>query len=124
MANRYGRNQRRAARQRIAEVEAALAQATIERDAANYRSRAARELALEDYVEAHDLIKEAVREIGRELGRAFGPLAAPHVEKLMAAGRKPRRWPLDLSARIEHHEREVTVLRGEIPAVNYNIAVF
>lgn len=113
MSKRYGRNQKRAARQKIAELEGRLA--------------SAKEEAFQDYARQHDMIGEAVKRIGVELGRALGPQLLPIAEKILASDRRSERHlmspvPFELSAEVRPYDM-VTVIRGEIPRLNYNFAI-
>lgn len=127
MSKRYGRNQKRAARQRVAELERDLLVATGDVGRANQRLAHAKEDAFNEYTKQHDMIAEAVKRIGVELGRALGPELAPIAEKILASDRRAQRLPMspiafDLSAQVNPYDA-VTVIRGEIPSLRYNIAL-
>lgn len=129
MGNRYGRNQKRAAREKITLLEQQLAKVNADRDRAisrawdaEYKYQRARESALRELLAKGDHIEYAVRRISEELARALGPELLPHAQKLMASDRL-RKMPIEFSADVDPYQM-VDVIRGEIPALRYNIALF
>lgn len=131
MSKRYGRNQKRAHRERIAELEAQLETRQGELDAARgavwHARRAlgtARSDALMEYAKEHGLVEHAIRQIGHELGRALGAELKPHAERVLAADRDRKPISLALYADVAMDgNHEVSVIRGEIPAIHYNVMV-
>jgi hypothetical protein len=123
VSSRYGRNQRREARQRIAALETELARSTGRLRGAEGRAEDARTLALNEYMEKHGMLKDAVENISFNLSRQLGPILRPHAEKIMAAHRDS--VPVKFSARtVLQDHRDVTVIRGHIPALDWNVALF
>lgn len=129
MSKRYGRNQKRAHRERIAELErrlsdleAQVAQQTSRARAAEFRAANATEQAFKRLSEQQGYLEHVVKEIGVQLGRALGPELRPIAERILSSRREPS--PMcDLSAHASWDKLETTVIRGEIPAFRYNIAI-
>lgn len=118
---RYGRNQKRAHRERIAALEQELSNAEWRTRSAERRVATATSDAFRRYAEQHEFIAEAVKCISYELGRALAPRLVEPAEKILASHRQ-RSPLLDLSADVRMDDM-VTVIRGEIPALRYNVAV-
>lgn len=94
MSRRYGRNQKRAHRERIAELEAEVVlqraiAASNQRHAGNllFKLQSARAEALTELLEREDIIKIAMTEIGAQMGAMMGKQYMPHVRKLIEASR-------------------------------------
>lgn len=131
MTSRYGRNQRREHRQKIAELEelaarrqreASLAQSQ-RRDAEN-RARTAMEDAMRSVIRQKPVIEATMERIGAELGRAMGPHFAEHVHRLKAADRE-RRTPnlVSFDAVVPMDKMRVSFIEGRVEPLHYRIAV-
>jgi hypothetical protein len=123
MTSRYGRNQRRAHRQRIAELEVAATTAEHRARSAEARLSTAREDALRQLVRSEPYVQEAMRRVGSELGRAMGPHFAPHVEKLMQANQRRGPSPIRFDAAVDPYEMTVSYIEGRIEPIVYRIAL-
>jgi len=125
MAKRYGRNQRRAARERIAELEASLRVAERLAHSARSRQHLAVEDAFQRLAEQQDYIGECVKQIGFQLGRTLGPQLVPVAERVLASDRKAdssRSMRVDLTAySLLDRPVPTTVIRGTIPEIHFNI---
>lgn len=122
MAKRYGRNQRRAHREQIANLE--MAKANVERRLrfAEAKEAEAYSRAIRDIAGKREHIEHALKQIGVELARAYPPALREAAEKIMASRRDEP--PIRFDASIDPWAMEkVVVIRGEIPALRYNIAV-
>lgn len=123
MAKRYGRNQRRRAREEAARLQQQV-------DAANRRVyhlgeklETAKEDAFNTFMRQQGHIDRCMDVMGREFARLIEPQLRPHALKLLAAAihseDEPLRFTLDQSIT----DRTVEVLRGELKPLNYNIAL-
>lgn len=122
MSSRYGRNQRRAHRQQLAEAQTALASAERRADVAERRTATAMEEGMNRLLQIKHL-PEVVSRIGVELGRAYGPEVAEAAQKILQSDRRGPREPVWLDARIDQQDFRVTVIRGVIKELHYNVAV-
>lgn len=84
MAKRFGRNQRRRAREAIEKLAAEKRWVEIQRDGARHEAANARQQALEMFMERHELYKYAVGECSYALGRALADELNQHKEKLLS----------------------------------------
>lgn len=132
MANRYGRNQKRAHRAMIADLEGRLAAANAygatmanRAHTAEYRASNARQAALTEFANQEPRISMAMQEIGAGLGHALGKELEPHARKLLDADRTRRPFSPVFrgDAHMDMTTMRVDVLRGEIPSFHYNIAL-
>lgn len=115
MAKRFGRNQRRRAREEIARLNSENRWLVIQRDGARYDAANARQKALEMFMEQSDLYKYAIGECSYALGRALGDELNQHRDKLitMLTHREPL---MKFSYRIDDFaERKMDVLHVHIP---------
>lgn len=83
MAKRYGRNQRRAHRERIAQLEQSERSLARRVQYAEHESREAYTRALNHIIENTDLYKYCMGEISYGLGRGLADALNPHAEKLL-----------------------------------------
>lgn len=125
MAQRYGRNQRRAHRERIVELERAAASAQSRASRAEGSLRLAREDAMREMVRSAPYVGQAMAQIGRELGRAMGPHFEPHVRKLMDANQDHRRYPspITFDAAMPLDDVTVSYIEGRIEPITYRVAL-
>lgn len=84
MAKRFGRNQRRKAREEIERLNAANRWLIMQRDGARYEAANARQKALEMFMEQGNLYKYAIGECSHALGRALGEELNQHRDKLLS----------------------------------------
>lgn len=131
MSRRYGRNQKRAARARIAELAAALITEGAARNHAEsrmrnaeYRAANAREQAFEQYARVHGLLETMTARIGEELGRALGPKLYPHAADLMAKRNQASglAYSPNLKAEIVP-EYSVIRITGSLPSLHYRVEI-
>jgi hypothetical protein len=137
MARRYGRNQKRAARQKIAELEAAVS--ALEKEVHNVRvsySRKNYELqrrleshkaeAMKEFMEQKDLIEDVMKFVSSELLTKWSEEARPIVDRLVDQMRRQSRTPRlpIFDARVEPVRDENIIIRGHLPAFEYNFVVF
>lgn len=128
MTRRYGRNQKRAHRERIAELERECVRLRKIADSnadharsALYRAQNARAEALTDLLQNKEYIDLAVDVIAHELGAAMGPHYKTHVDKLIAA-REPRGVSTFKLRGIQDQDdmrRPVLTIEGKIEALFY-----
>lgn len=123
MSKRYGRNQRRAARRKIADLEMLVGAVRESESRARLQLSRAKEEALTEFINRSDMIKYAMERMGYELGRALGPELEPHARKLMQSDRRGPMLSPDFSASISPVDC-MHVLRGTVPELRYNIAVW
>ena len=123
MTSRYGRNQRRAHRERIAELERAASAATGRAFAAERRLATAREDALRGLVKSEPFIRAAMERLGHALGREMGPHFAPHVEKLMQINQRRSPSPIAFDAKVSPYEQTVSYVEGRIEPITYRVAL-
>lgn len=132
--SRYGRNQKRQARARIAELEATLAQteenlmhmkrrasmAEVRATQAETRAYNAESRAFERFAASSGMLKQLAERMGMELGRALGEELMPHAERFLSAG--PRRPP-SLSCHRSISDTKIIRVRADIPAFAVEYAV-
>jgi hypothetical protein len=123
MGSRYGRNQRRAHRERIAALELAERRARERAYSAETKARTAREDVLREFVQAGPYYGKAMERIGAELGRMMGPHFAPHVKKLMDANQTRRSEPITWDAKVSMDQMTVSYIEGRIEPIYYRLAV-
>lgn len=124
MAQRYGRNQRRAHRERIAVLERQASNDAMRAASAERRLASAREDAMREMVRSEPFVKEAMKRIGAELGRAMGPHFADHVYKLMDANQDRRHSsPISFDAAVNLDSVTVSYIEGRVEPLHYRIAI-
>lgn len=131
MSKRYGRNQKRLHLKRIAELEhaekALLERVALEMSAAK-RARArleeAKAIALTEWLNRKEEIGHYRELIAKGLARHYAPELEKHARRILeaAARQEPYRFSPSIEAIPDHFLQE-TVIRGEIPAIRYNVAV-
>jgi hypothetical protein len=84
MGSRFGRNKRRAAREKIERLTAEKRWVEIQRDGAKYEAANARQKALDMFIEHGDIYKDAIRACSYALGRALGEELNQHKDKLLS----------------------------------------
>lgn len=125
MAKRFGRNQRRAMREKIAGLEYELVRAYDRERIANRRHQDAFERALEQVLSKEDHYNHAIRRISEELAKAYPPKLHEAAVLLMNSRRDgpPIRFTASAQPSLDAGNTMVMVIRGEIPALSYNIQV-
>ncbi|MGI8390524.1 hypothetical protein [Brucella anthropi] len=125
MSKRFGRNQRRAMRERIAGLEVELVQTQRRERLATSRYQDAFERALEQVVSKEDHYNHAIRRISDELAKAFPPKLYEAAKLLMDSRRDgpPIRFTATVQPSLVDGSTMVTVIRGEIPALRYSVQV-
>lgn len=125
MGKRYGRNQKRQAREQIASLTAQLAAARTLADHATARAMAAERAihsaearAFDRFAQASGLLKAATEEMARAMGARLGDEVRPHAERLLTAAQSRCQEPFSVRLAREAVEDVVTI-RGEIPALHY-----
>lgn len=132
MSKRYGRNQKRKARERIAALEQVVDFQFEQVKFANTRAANARlklQQAQSDafmiFMRNQDRLDAALREIVGGLTERLGTEIAPHAIKLMQSD--GRREPLDFSV-IDPLQPvsggSYTVIKGEVPSIHYAVKVY
>lgn len=123
MAKRYGRNQRRRAREEIARLAAMASAADSRAQYAVRRIADAKADAFNAFMRQHGHMERCMSIMAQEFARMIEPQLRPHALKLLAAAihsqDEPLRFTLDQSVT----DRTVEVLRGELKPLNYNIAL-
>jgi vacuolar-type H+-ATPase subunit E/Vma4 len=130
MAQRFGRNRRRAAREEIAKLTAERDAVARERDKARDRAlmaegavRSAKERAISQFVESLPEARHAMAQIKEELVRAMTPVLREHAQRLLDASRSIDPVPAFSAYQSQAVDAEMTVIRGAIPALQYNVAL-
>jgi hypothetical protein len=125
MAKRYGRNQKRAARARIAELEAMLMEAYAQTRRQAARAQVAERqaadaegCAFERFAKASGMLGHFAEEIARAMGRHLAGELEPIARDILNAQREAPR----LGLRYEPHQG-VRVMRGHLPPLQYNVAI-
>lgn len=85
------------------------------------RLKSAREEAANEILK-YKYLPDAVNELLSQLSYHYGPELMKHAEKLKGSDRQRRPW-LNLSASFDPFKYKVMRIRGEIPAMFYEIAV-
>lgn len=123
MSSRYGRNKRREHRQQIEALRAENAEAQARARAAERRVATALEDGM-DRVLAIRHLPQLTERIAVELARNYGPEIAEAAQELIRSGRRRSAMPvIDFTARVDVAEPTITVLRGRIKELHYNVAV-
>lgn len=132
--SRYGRNQKRQARARIAELEATLAQtnenllhmkrraerAEVRATQAETRAYNAESLAFERFAAGSGLLKHLVERMAQEMGQRLGDELRPHAERLLSqAQRNPPRLSWNRSA----VDVKIGRMRVDLPLLGVEYAV-
>lgn len=122
MSRRYGRNQRRAHRQEIERLNAQVVEVERRERMANFRAEEAYSKAVREIAESGGYIDYALRRISEELARAYPQALREAAERVMSSRREQP--PIRFDAFVDWSKMEqCVVIRGEIPALRYNIAV-
>lgn len=129
MSRRYGRNQKRAHKAKIAEAEAETARVSAQLQSEQYQHRQTRArlsevkgAAFNEFLSQSGQYEAAVEHMSRELGRALGPKLMPEAEKVLRAGLQGRP-PIRFEAFDDPMDMRVTRISGEIPALRYTIQI-
>lgn len=130
MSKRYGRNQKRIARNRIAELEAELAAANARAAAQTHRALVAEydlargtERAFAEYAQQHELIQSLTIEIGDSLGRMLGEELTPYAERLLAVARnRPTKTEAAFALHLLGGPSNVNYITGEIERLSFSVA--
>jgi hypothetical protein len=123
VSSRFGRNKRRAARERIATLESDLAIANsrlarTERMLSTAREDGATALLRAKYLD------EETRRITHLLADKYGPELMKAASRLVEATRERPYRPIDFRAVLSPNEMiETTVIEGFIPSLHYRVQV-
>lgn len=125
MAKRYGRNQRRKHREQIAQMEAYVRRVNGQMLTLQHNQNRAVEDAFDMFMKDTGRIDHVIENMRRELTQMFGEKLMPIVEQIVASHRGyERRAPIAFDARVPYDQSvEVVHVRGEIPQLNYNMAL-
>lgn len=130
MAKRYGRNQRRRAREYIKTLEqdldtAAERRREIVRELGELKRtiHTAKEDGFNAFMRQQGHIDRCMDVIGREFARLIEPQLRQHALKLLAAAIRSQDEPLRFCLDQSYTDKTVEVLRGELKPLNYNIAL-
>lgn len=123
MSARFGRNKRRAARERIEALEAQLTQVSRRLTAAERAIATAKEDGATAILRTKYLDQEIAR-ISRYLSEAYGPKLMEAANRLMASSDRPHR-PIDFRAVFDPMEDRftTTTIEGFIPSLHYRVRV-
>lgn len=124
MSNRYGRRQKRAARETIASLENDISTLKAKLRSAQFAAGDAEARAFNRFIRDSDIYKHCLDKVARELGYAVGIELKPYAEKLMEVQRRQapivfdyrKRPDVDASGRTE-------IIEGRIPAFHYRVAM-
>lgn len=121
MSSRFGRNKRRAARERIAELENELAQNNRQLAAAQRMLSTAREDGATVVLRAKYLSEETKR-ITHLLAEKYGPKLMEAAGRLVDSQRERARPPIDFRAMFDPMEPvDVITIEGFIPSFHYRV---
>jgi hypothetical protein len=129
VTSRYGRNKRRADRERIAWLEknASLLDEKLQAEVRHHRHTRhqlynAREIALTEAANKDEKIKYAMSVIAHELARQLGPELAQPAQRLLESDRRGRRQPI-WDVRVDDRvSGTMEVVRGRIE-LDYNFVL-
>jgi len=121
MSSRFGRNKRRAARERIAELEIELAQSSRQLVTAQRMLATAREDGATAALRARYLSEETKR-ITHLLAEKYGPELMEAAKRLVESRRERTRPPIDFRAMFDPMEPvDVVTIEGFIPSFHYRV---
>ena len=123
MSSRYGRNKRRAARERIAALERDLREATAKVQIVSQSYARAKEDGASEILRIQHL-DQVTERLAYELTRAYGPKLMDAAHKLLASDRG--RKPIDIRAILDvnaTYAPEVWYVQGSIPSLHYRVAL-
>ena len=115
MSKRYGRNQKRAAREKIAALTDKLA------DARNNLLNA-EERAFETFVQEQGFMRMYVERIGEALGRELASELRPIAQQILNAQANEEPFSLTLGSTGGSHS--VRTIKGQIRSLSYNVALY
>lgn len=125
MSKRYGRNQKRAHRQRIAELEQTIDSLLGRLRMANFAEEQAHNKALKYFMEHTGLMDRAVDQMMYHMGKAVGDELKPHAVKLFEENKNQYEKPMDFKMIKDPggimSSRDIVVLRGETRPIFYQI---
>lgn len=125
MGKRYGRNQKRRAREEIQRLEKqqdAAKQCIRLMQAELKRNESPRQDAFQEFVRRYDLIKYAVDVIAQEIGKQVGRELAPAAAKLYREVMSMPDAHITFDLQQDFSGKAIEVVRGELRA-NYNITL-
>lgn len=123
MSNRFGRNKRRSAREKIAALEQELAvTATKLRRAEQFISTAREDGATA--VLRTKYLDEEIKRITHLLADKYGPKLMEAATRLMESSRERPHKPIDFRAVLNPYETiETVIIEGFIPSFHYRVQV-
>jgi len=123
VGNRYGRNQKRAHREEIERLNKELSELEFRAYRAERTASDAVSKAYQDFVRNGEYVDYATKEICRELARSYAPALREAAEKVLSSRRNSPPIRFDAYSSPAIGMMTSTVIRGEIPALRYNIQV-
>lgn len=124
MSKRYGRNQKRAHREEIERLTTELQRSSQRERLHKLEASQSYANALGEFIKRGDYIDYALRRMSEELARAYPSKELEEAARKIISSRRdspPVRF--DAYAANDFSQMNVTVIRGEIPALRYNIQV-
>ncbi len=113
MGNRYGRNQKRKAREQVEQLEKAVGIAKYNQQRAERLCDEARSQAFYDLLNKTGLYQKAVRDLMDAIGAKVGEAVKPHALQMMQAAK-----PLELTLQTNPMDR-MQIVRAHIPAIDF-----
>lgn len=124
MTARYGRKKRRKHAEEVKVLKCALTKMTHRAERAERILHDAKNVALQEFIIRHDLLKFAIDRISLEIGKVLGPKLAPFAKQILEASRKAHDAPfLTFDMPVNCADVSIEVLRGEIHAIAFNISL-
>lgn len=124
MSKRYGRNQRRAHRAEIERLGELARELQRKADNARVAANLAYSKAAADLLSKSEYIDAAIREITYQLAHKYPEDLAEAAEQILKARREAP--PIRFDATVQpdwSSAQQIVVIRGEIPALRYNVAI-
>lgn len=129
MARRYGRKQKRKAREEIAKLQAGITTAREFADRASSRAYKAeidaanaKNIALTEFMRCSGLMADAIQRIGHSLGTMLGKELMSEAQKILDC-RQPDTPPVCFTVEGREPTMQEFLIRGTIPSVHYCIRV-
>lgn len=123
MAKRYGRNQKRRAKEEAARL-------TAEKNAnfgravrAEHSLQHAKEEAFKQFIHQQGMIEMAIQRISHELGRALAPELERHARRILEARRETPMVDFSLPMSPADMTAKYTVIEGQIPSLHYRMQI-